>query len=131
MSLLSAANTTPEQDKLMMGMLKKLGKAVLIHPDMMEAGTSLTSCGTGFALQFIKANVQVAIEMGFTPEQATELIAQTVKGAAELLLNNKTTPEVEIRKVTTPGGITIRGLNEMEASGFTASVIKGIKASLL
>ncbi len=131
MSLLSAANTTPEQDKLMMGMLKKLGKAVLIHPDMMAAGTSLTSCGTGFALQFIKANVQVAIEMGFTPEQATELIAQTVKGAAELLLNNKTTPEVEIRKVTTPGGITIRGLNEMEASGFTASVIKGIKASLL
>ncbi|HOQ58555.1 MAG TPA: NAD(P)-binding domain-containing protein, partial [Bacteroidales bacterium] len=60
MSLLSAANTTPEQDKLMMGMLRKLGKAVLIHPDMMAAGTSLTSCGTGFALQFIKANVQVA-----------------------------------------------------------------------
>lgn len=131
MSLLSATNTSPEQDSQLLEMLGQLGKVVLIPQEMLAAGTSLTSCGTGFALQYIKANVQVAIEMGFSHEQATEMIAQTVKGATELLLQNKTTPDAEIRQVTTPGGITIKGLNEMEASGFTSSVIKGIKASLL
>ena len=40
-------------------------------------------------------------------------------------------PEVEIDKVTTPGGITIKGLNEMEANGFSNAVIKGLKASHL
>jgi len=47
------------------------------------------------------------------------------------LEKNNTHPEAEIDKVTTPGGITIKGLNEMEANGFTNSVIKGLKASLI
>ena len=51
------------------------------------------------------------------------------KVATDLLLENKSNPEMEIDKVTTPGGITIKGLNEMEMSGFTSSVIKGLKAS--
>lgn len=37
-------------------------------------------------------------------------------------------PEVEIDKVTTPGGLTIKGLNAMEEAGFTSAVIKGLKA---
>ncbi|MDU6512205.1 MAG: pyrroline-5-carboxylate reductase dimerization domain-containing protein, partial [Parabacteroides sp.] len=53
----------------------------------------------------------------------------SVKGAVDLLLENKSNPEMEIDKVTTPGGITIKGLNEMELSGFTSSVIRGLKAS--
>ena len=56
-------------------------------------------------------------------------VAHTVKGAVDLLLENKSNPETEIDKVTTPGGITIKGLNEMELSGFTSSVIRGLKAS--
>ena len=56
-------------------------------------------------------------------------MAHTVKGAVDLLIENKSNPEMEIDKVTTPGGITIKGLNEMELSGFTSSVIRGLKAS--
>jgi hypothetical protein len=56
-------------------------------------------------------------------------LLDTVKGAVDLLLENKSNPETEIDKVTTPGGITIKGLNEMELSGFTSSVIRGLKAS--
>ena len=54
---------------------------------------------------------------------------QTMKGAVELLLAHGTHPETEIDRVTTPGGITIKGLNAMEESGFTASVIDGLRAS--
>ncbi|MBR5149810.1 MAG: pyrroline-5-carboxylate reductase, partial [Bacteroidaceae bacterium] len=53
----------------------------------------------------------------------------TVKGAAELLLASGNNPETEIDKVTTPGGSTIKGLNEMEEAGFTSAVIRGLKAS--
>lgn len=57
------------------------------------------------------------------------IVAQTVKGATELVIGNGSHPEEEIDKVTTPGGSTIKGLNAMEEGGFTASVIRGITAS--
>jgi pyrroline-5-carboxylate reductase len=47
-----------------------------------------------------------------------------------LLEANRSHPEAEIDKVTTPGGITIKGLNAMEEAGFTNAVIKGLKASV-
>ena len=57
------------------------------------------------------------------------IAAQTVKGAAQLLLLKNTHPEQEIDKVTTPKGCTIAGLNEMEHQGFSSSLIKGIITS--
>ena len=71
------------------------------------------------------------VEMGIYPEVAKQVVMQTLKGSVALLEKNNSHPEVEIDKVTTPGGITIKGLNEMEAEGFTNSVIKGLKASLV
>ena len=47
-----------------------------------------------------------------------------------LLDKNGTHPEAEIDRVTTPGGITIKGLNRMEACGFTNAVVEGLKASV-
>ena len=55
--------------------------------------------------------------------------AFTLKGAAALIQNNDTHPSVEIDKVTTPGGITIKGINELEHNGFTSAIIKAMKAS--
>lgn len=56
-------------------------------------------------------------------------MAQTLRGAAALLEKRGLHPEQEVDRVTTPGGVTIRGLNAMEQAGFTAAVIAGIKAS--
>ncbi len=53
-----------------------------------------------------------------------------MKGAVDLLTAGGLHPEMEIDKVTTPGGLTIRGLNAMEEAGFTQSVIKGLRASV-
>jgi pyrroline-5-carboxylate reductase len=57
------------------------------------------------------------------------ITSQTVKGAATLLIEGGLHPEQEIDKVTTPRGITIAGLNEMEHQGFSSSLIKGILTS--
>jgi pyrroline-5-carboxylate reductase len=95
----------------------------------MDAATVLGACGTAFAMRYIRANIQGGIEIGFDANTANLIAAQTIKGAAELLLQRGTHPEQEIDKVTTPKGCTIAGLNEMEHRGFSSSLIKGLVAS--
>lgn len=106
-----------------------LGMAELIDEKLFPAVTSLTSCGIAFAFRYIRAAMEGGIEMGVYPDQAKSAVLQTLRGAIELLEANGTHPEVEIDKVTTAGGITIKGLNEMEHAGFSSAVIKGLKAS--
>ncbi len=92
---------------------------------------SLSSCGIAYAFRYIRAAMEGGVEMGIYPHVAKEVVLQTLRGAIDLIEANNSHPEVEIDKVTTPGGITIKGLNEMEAQGFTNAVIKGLKASHL
>ena len=106
-----------------------LGKVTVIDEKLMDAATVLGACGTAFAMRYIRANIQGGIEIGFDAVTANLIAAQTVKGAAELLLQKGTHPEQEIDKVTTPKGCTIAGLNEMEHQGFSSSLIKGIATS--
>ena len=96
----------------------------------MGAATALCSCGTAYALRYIRAAVEGGVELGLYPDQAKAIVAQTVKGAADMLMTSGEHPEAEIDKVTTPGGITIKGLNRMEACGFSTAVIEGLKASV-
>ncbi|MBI5856869.1 MAG: pyrroline-5-carboxylate reductase [Sphingobacteriales bacterium] len=110
-------------------LFNKLGKVVTIDEKLMEASTILGACGTAYAMRYIRANIQGGIEIGFDATTASLIAAQTVKGAAELLLQKGTHPEQEIDKVTTPKGCTIAGLNEMEHQGFSSSLIRGIVAS--
>lgn len=107
----------------------QLGKTINIDEQLMDAATVLGACGTAFAMRYIRANIQGGIEIGFSAAVASLIAAQTVKGAAELLLTNNSHPEQEIDKVTTPKGCTIAGLNEMEHQGFSSSLIKGLIAS--
>lgn len=129
MTLIASQNATKAQEEYVVSLFSKLGKALLIHEKMMAAATSLTSCGIAYALRYMRASTQGAVELGFNAEVASQLVAQTMKGAAELILTNNSHPEVEIDKVTTPGGWTIKGLNEMEAHGFSNAIIKGLKAN--
>lgn len=107
----------------------QLGRVVVIEEKLMDAATVLGACGIAYAMRYIRANIQGGIEIGFDAKTAALIAAQTVKGAAELLLQKGLHPEAEIDKVTTPKGCTIAGLNEMEHQGFSSSLIKGIAAS--
>lgn len=118
-----------EKIEYVTGLFNQLGKSVFINEQLMDASTVLAACGTAYAMRFIRANIQGGIEIGFSASVASLIAAQTVKGAAELLLQKNTHPEQEIDKVTTPKGCTIAGLNEMEHQGFSSSLIKGIVTS--
>jgi pyrroline-5-carboxylate reductase len=110
-------------------LFSQLGRVVLLDEKLMDASTVLGACGIAFALRYIRASIQGGIEIGFDAKTAALIAAQTVKGAAELLIQKGAHPEQEIDKVTTPKGCTIAGLNEMEHRGFSSSLIMGIKAS--
>ena len=129
MTFVSAYNASQEQIDLVMSIYNELGHALFIEERLMAAGTSLASSGIAFALRYVRAAVEGGIELGFYPREAQDIVINTIRGAITLLSENKSNPESEIDKVTTPGGTTIRGLNEMELSGFTSAVIRGLKAS--
>ncbi|HMS65626.1 MAG TPA: pyrroline-5-carboxylate reductase [Ignavibacteria bacterium] len=106
-----------------------LGTALVIEDKLMDGATILGACGTAYALRYIRAAMQAGIEIGFDSKTALAIASQTVKGAAQMLLEEKIHPEQLIDRVTTPQGCTIVGLNEMEHQGFSSSLIKGIKVS--
>lgn len=111
------------------GLFSALGYAIIVEEKLIPAATSLASCGIAFAMRYIRAAMEGGVELGFRPEEAARIVEHTVRGAATLLLESGAHPETEIDKVTTAGGITIKGLNAMERSGFTAAVIDGLKAT--
>jgi pyrroline-5-carboxylate reductase len=129
MTCICAQHATPAQTEYVSQLFNQLGKSVFIEEKLMDAATVLGACGTAFAMRYIRANIQGGIEIGFSAATASLIAAQTVKGAAELLLQKNTHPEQEIDKVTTPKGCTIAGLNEMEHQGFSSSLIKGVVTS--
>ncbi|MFZ6025966.1 MAG: pyrroline-5-carboxylate reductase [Bacteroidota bacterium] len=129
MTCIHASGGNKEQVNYVTSLFNQLGKTVFIEEKLMDAATVLGACGTAFAMRYIRANIQGGIEIGFSAATASLIAAQTVKGAAELLLQKNTHPEQEIDKVTTPKGCTIAGLNEMEHQGFSSSLIRGVVTS--
>ncbi len=129
MTLIASHNATPAQEKLMLDIFSPMGMTMLIAEKQMSAATSMTSCGIAYALKFIQAGMQAGTELGIYPKEGMKMVAQTLKGAAELILQNDTHPAVEIDKVCTPGGYTIKGINTLEAHTFTTAIIEAIKAS--
>ena len=130
MTFIASANADVDKIKLVCDIFDEMGTTMYVDEKLIPAGTALASCGIAFAMRYIRAASEGGVEIGFRPEEAIKIVEHTVKGAAELLLSSGNHPEVEIDKVTTAGGITIKGLNEMEHEGFTSAVIKGLKACL-
>jgi pyrroline-5-carboxylate reductase len=129
MTLVSSHNASSEQEELILKIFNELGNAILLDESKIAAGTALTSCGIAYLFRYVRAAMLAGVEMGFYPKDAQNLVVNTMLGAAELLKETGQNPEVEIDKVTTPGGITIKGLNELEANGFSDAIIKAMKAS--
>jgi pyrroline-5-carboxylate reductase len=110
-------------------LFKGVGITLRIEDEMMVGATALCACGVAFFLRSVRAASQGGIEIGFHPEDALLLAAQTARGAASLALRDNRHPESEIDRVTTPRGCTIAGLNEMEHQGFSSAMIRGFVLS--
>ena len=130
-SCISSWNSNSEQETMILSIFNELGKAMLVPESQLNAFMALSSCGIAYAFRYIRAATEGGVEMGISPDISKQVVLQTLKGAVALLEATGNHPEVEVDKVTTAGGITIKGLNEMEHAGFTSAIIRGLKASHL
>ena len=130
MTFLVPVNATPNDTKSIVKLFDLLGQTIVTEEHSLAAGTTLASCGIAYAMRYVRAATEGGVEIGFRAAEAQQIVLQTVKGAVSLLQATGNHPEAEIDKVTTAGGVTIKGLNEMENAGFTSSVIRGLKAGL-
>lgn len=112
------------------GLFSRMGDVAVIEERLMDAATALSSCGIAYVYKFMQACVQAGVEMGFRPSDALRYVCATVDGAAAMLSVPGASPQLEIDKVTTPGGMTIKGINALEHSGFTSAVINAILTPL-
>ena len=131
MTLIASAYASAEQQQLVLDIFSEMGLAMLLPEEKFAAATAMTSCGIAYALKYIQAVMQAGIELGIYPKDGMKMVAQSVKGAAELILKGDTHPALEIDKVCTPGGLTIKGINSLEHDGFTSAIINAIKNSTI
>ena len=129
-TFISSCGASEDQRSMILDMFAGMGYALEVEEDMMAAGTALASCGIAYAMKYIQASATGGVALGFSQEQACRIVEYTVKGASQLLLATGNAPQVEIDKVTTPGGMTQKGLAAMEDAGFSAAVLDGLNACL-
>ena len=130
MTFIVPCDANQQQTDLVQSIFNDMGKSLLTDEQHLASGTTLASCGIAYAMRYIRAAAEGGVELGFKADDAKNIVMQTMKGAVELLEASGMHPEAAIDLVTTPGGVTIKGLNEMEHAGFTSAVIRGLKAGL-
>ena len=87
MTLIASRNASKEQEQLLLDIFNQMGLAMLIPEDKIAAATAMTSCGIAYVLKYIQAAMRAGIEMGIYPIDGMRLLALSVIGAAELILN--------------------------------------------
>ncbi len=130
MTFIVPANATADTTAIVKALFDNVGQTMVTDERHLSAGMTLASCGIAYAMRYVRAAAEGGVELGFKADMAKDIVLQTMKGAVELLQANGNHPEAEIDKVCTPGGLTIRGLNEMEHAGFSSAVIRGLKAGV-
>lgn len=131
MTCLASSNATKKSIEMANEIFGALGKTMVIDEESMGGATALTASGIAFFLRILRAASEAGVELGFSADEALKMVSQTAKGAATLLEKEENHPEIEIDKVTTPKGCTIRGLNKMEEEGLSSSMINGILETAL
>ena len=126
MTFIVPVNAGDEDTRRIEALFNLAGTSLIVDESRLGTGTALASCGIAYAMRYVRASMEGGVQLGFKADVSRDIVLQTVKGAVALLQAGGGHPEAEIDKVTTPGGLTIRGLNAMERAGFTNAVIRGL-----
>ncbi|KAK0748755.1 pyrroline-5-carboxylate reductase dimerization-domain-containing protein [Apiosordaria backusii] len=116
----------PETMGLVTWIFKKVGEVVYLPPSTMDVCTSLCGSGPAFFALMLEAAIDGAVAMGLPRAEAQRMAAQTMKGAAGLVLNGDH-PALLRDKVSTPGGCTIGGLLVLEEGRVRGTVARAVR----
>lgn len=122
---------TEEDEKLLIKFFSKIGKCVKVAQEgLIDSVTGLSGSGPAYVLTLIQAMADGGVKMGLPRAAALELAAQTVKGAACMVLETGKHPAQLIDEIMSPAGTTAFGVHALEGSqGFRNSVINAVEAA--
>ncbi|HXG10056.1 MAG TPA: pyrroline-5-carboxylate reductase [Gemmataceae bacterium] len=120
---------TAEDVALVDRLLNAVGRAFRLPEDLLDAVTGLSGSGPAFVYVIIEALSDGGVRVGLPRDVATALAAQTVYGAAKMVLESGTHPAVLKDMVASPGGTTIAGLHALERGSLRAALIDAVEAA--
>jgi pyrroline-5-carboxylate reductase len=122
-------HATADDGRLVQQMLEVVGIAFQVEERLLDAVTGLSGSGPAFVYVMIEALSDGGVRMGLPRPIATALAAQTVRGAAEMVLSGGEHPGVLKDRVASPGGTTIAGLQALEAGAVRAALMAAVEAA--
>ena len=127
---ISGGETSTTDDlKIVSELLSTVGIVETVPERLLDAVTGLSGSGPAYVFQMIEALSDGGVRAGLPRAVATRLAAQTLAGAADMLLQTEQHPGVLKDAVTSPGGTTIAGLQQLERSGLRSALIDAVQAA--
>jgi pyrroline-5-carboxylate reductase len=132
MTALTLGSAVAEDDShVARAVFEAVGRVVLVEERLMDAVTGLSGSGPAYIFQAIEALADGGVMMGLPRQTAELLAAQTVLGAAHLVLESGVHPAQLKDQVASPGGTTIAGLHRLEQGGFRATLMAAVEAATM
>ncbi|MFM9906011.1 MAG: pyrroline-5-carboxylate reductase [Nitrospiraceae bacterium] len=132
MTALALGNGVSEEDsRLARTVFEAVGRVVLVEERLMDAVTGLSGSGPAYVFLAIEALADGGVQMGLPRQTAELLAAQTVLGAAQLVLESGVHPAQLKDRVASPGGTTIAGLYQLEQGSFRATLMAAVEAATM
>jgi pyrroline-5-carboxylate reductase len=128
-ALAGGKNATSGDLDLAQSIFSSVGRAVIVEEKLMDAVTGLSGSGPAYVFMIIDALSDAGVKAGLPRQLALELSAQTVYGAAKMVLETKEHPGKLRDMVTSPGGTTIEGLHALEKGKLRATLMNAVEAA--
>lgn len=122
-------HATPDDAALVQALLDDVGRAFRVSESLLDAVTGLSGSGPAFVYLMIEALSDGGVRVGLPRDVATALAAQTVLGAAKMVLETGQHPGALKDMVASPGGTTIAGLHELERAGVRGALMNAVEAA--
>lgn len=128
-AIAAGTNATSEDLSTARTLFESVGEVVELPEASIDAVTGLSGSGPAYVFAMVEALRDAGIDVGLSYDVASKLAAQTVYGAAKLLVESQERPEALRKKVTSPGGTTAAGLQALGDAGFAKAVLAAIRAA--
>ena len=122
-------NVKPAEVEMIRKFFSALGRCIEVDESLMDAVTGLSGSGPAYAFLMIDALADGGVAAGLPRDKAIELAAQTLFGAAKMVLELGDHPDVLRDRVTSPAGTTIEGVRVMERCGVRSALIEAVLAA--